>query len=71
MLIDDVERIVTATPGLTATQIARALSGVDGYGERVRAACQELYSSGRFGRIGNGGPGDPFRYYPADVRETC
>jgi len=71
MLIDDIQRIVRATPGLTATEIARALSGVDGYGEQVRSSCQALYSAGRIGRTGNGGPADPFRYYPAQVREAC
>lgn len=65
MLIDDAERVIRATPGLTATQIARKLYGIDGYGERVRPACQGLHKLGRIERIGMGGPGDPFRFYPA------
>ena len=67
MLIDDVERIIQTTPGLTATQIARKLYGINGYGERVRAACQMLHHSGRIERTGRGGPGDPFRFYPAAI----
>ena len=65
MLIDDVERIIRTTPGLTATQIARNLYGINGYGERVRSVCQTLHALGRIERTGLGGPGDPFRFYPA------
>jgi len=63
MLIDDVERIIREKPGLTATQIASELFGLDGYGERVRTICQALYASGRIERAGDGRPGSPFRYY--------
>jgi hypothetical protein len=65
MLIDDVERIIHTAPGLTATQIARKLYGIHGYGERVRAACQMLHHAGRIERTGQGGPGDPYRFHPA------
>ena len=65
MLIDDIERTIHRAPGLTATQIARKLYGINGYGERVRAVCQMLHQSGRIDRTGAGGPGDPFRFYPA------
>ena len=65
MLIDDVERIMRTQPGLSATQIAGALFGIDGYGERVRSACRALYLTGRIARTGQGRPGDPFRYFPA------
>jgi hypothetical protein len=65
MLIEDVERIIRTAPGLTATQIARKLYGSNGYGERVRALCQALHKLGRIERIGMGGPGEPFRFYPA------
>lgn len=73
MLIDDVERIVRTRPGLSATQIAGALFGIDGYGERVRSACQALQRFGRIERAGKGGPGDPFRYFPAaaDAAQKC
>ena len=65
MLIDDVEAAIARTPGLTATQIARKLYGNNGYGERVRAVCQILHMLGRIERTGKGGPGDPYRFYPA------
>ncbi len=64
MLIDNIERIIRTTPGLTATQIARQLYGNSGYGERVRAVCQALHKLGRIERTGMGGPGDPFRFNP-------
>jgi len=64
MLIDNIERIIRTTPGLTATQIARQLYGNSGYGERVRAVCQSLHELGRIERTGMGDPGDPFRFYP-------
>jgi len=66
MLIDDVERTIRQKPGLTATQIAAELFGLDGYGERVRAMCQALHASGRIERDGDGRPGSPFKFYPGE-----
>jgi hypothetical protein len=64
MLIDDDETIICANPGLTAQQIAGILFGVNGYAERVHAACSALAYAARVKRQGAGKPGDPFTYHP-------
>jgi len=64
MLIDRIEQAIWRSPGLTATQIANTLFGVDGYHQRVATACQRLWELGRTERRGKGGPGDPFTYFP-------
>jgi hypothetical protein len=66
MLLDDVERIIRERPGLTATQIARALYGRNGYAEQVNHGCLALARVGRIERRGRGGPGDPFTYHPLE-----
>lgn len=64
MLIDDVEEAISQTPGLTATEIAHAVFGDNGYQEQVGMACRSLAKLGRVQRAGLGGPGDPFTYHP-------
>jgi hypothetical protein len=66
MLLDDVERIIRETPGLTGTQIARTLYGPGGYAEQINHSCLALARVGRIERRGRGGPGDPFTYHPLD-----
>jgi len=66
MLLDDVERTIRNMPGLTATQIARALYGPNGYAEQINHGCLALAQVGRIERRGRGGPGDPFTYYPLE-----
>ena len=61
MLIDDIERFIGETPGLTATQLASALVGLDGYNHRVSGVCQALARFGRVAWRGHGGPGDPLQ----------
>jgi hypothetical protein len=68
MLVDDVEQVIHRSPGLTATEIAQTLFGIDGYRERVGAVCQSLIKSGRVSRHGAGGPGHPFTYHPTRVQ---
>jgi hypothetical protein len=63
MVIDDVELLIRATPGMTASQIATTLFGENGYGERAGMYCLYLWRFGRIERRGKGGPGNPFRYY--------
>lgn len=63
MLLDDVERIIRERPGLTATQIARALYGPNGYAERINHGCLALAQVGRIERRGRGGPGNPSTYH--------
>lgn len=64
MLIDDIEKLICRTPGLTATALAYALFGEDGYNQRVSAECRTLVYAFRVERRGHGGPGDPFTYHP-------
>ncbi len=66
MLTVRVESAVKDCPGRTATQIAEALFGSNGYGEQVRPTCAVLIAMGRIERRGRGGPGDPYRYFPAE-----
>jgi hypothetical protein len=65
MLIDDIERLIRETPGLTATELAYRLFGInEGYSQRINTECRALAHLGRIERRGSGGPGDPYRYYP-------
>jgi hypothetical protein len=63
-MLDRLEKLIRATPGLTATELAEKLFGIEGYHERVAGACRTLVRTGRAERRGAGGPGDPFTYYP-------
>jgi hypothetical protein len=63
MIISDVEQLIRQKPGMTATAIARALFGDDGYNQRVNTECLALVFSGRVERRGEGGPSDPYTYY--------
>jgi hypothetical protein len=69
MLMDKLEHLIREAPGLTATELARKLFGVDGYHSRVGAECRLLAHSKRVERRGSGGPGDPYRYFPAAQSE--
>ena len=61
---DDIEALVTRSPGLTEAEIAAALFGEAGYTARVSVACRNLIKSRRIERTGRGGRNDPFRYFP-------
>jgi hypothetical protein len=62
----DIETFIRSNPGLTATQIAVGLFGVRGYRQLVATTLRVLCAAERVERRGHGGPGEPFRYYPAD-----
>jgi hypothetical protein len=68
MLIEKIEQVVQRTPGLTATQIAGAIFGFDGYHQRVSALCRELVKLGRIERRGKGGPSHALTYFPKQAR---
>lgn len=65
-MLDRLAKLIHDRPGLTATELARELHGDDGYHERVGGACRVLAQFGKVKRRGNGGPGDPYTYYPPE-----
>ena len=66
LLIDHLVSFIRHHPGHTATQIAEALLGPAGYHQRVGNLLRLLSEAGRIERRGQGGPGDPFKYYPPE-----
>jgi len=65
-MLDRLEKLIRDRPGLTATQLAEELYGIDGYHERVGGACRTLARVDKVERRGRGGPGDPYTYFPVD-----
>jgi hypothetical protein len=56
--------LIAMCPGRTEMELARAVHGRDGYQQQVNQDCSMLVNSGRAERRGNGGPNDPYRYFP-------
>jgi hypothetical protein len=67
---DEIEALVTRSPGLTEAEIAVALFGDTGSQQRVNKACMDLVKSRRLERAGRGGRSDPFRYFPKGTLAT-
>ena len=63
-IADEIEALITRSPGLTEAEIAAALFGEAGYTARVSVACRVLIKGRRIERSGQGGRNDPFRYFP-------
>ena len=51
-------------PGRTEAQLAEAIFGHAGYQQRVNGDCRLLLSRGCIERRGDGGPSNPYRYFP-------
>ena len=66
-LADEIEALITQSPGLTEAEIAAALFGDAGYPARVSNPCLRLIKSRRIERSGRGGRTDPFRYFAKGV----
>jgi hypothetical protein len=64
-LIDDVQHLVARQPGLTETQLAKALFGPTGYAQQVNGACRSLVRRGLIVRYGKG-YSEPFIYHPVN-----
>jgi hypothetical protein len=64
-VIDEVEAIIIKHPGLTETELAKAVHGPTGYSPQVNAVCRTLLRRGRVIRRGKG-YADPYRYFPAN-----
>lgn len=60
-----VEFLIEKGPGRTETELAAAIFGPAGYQQRVNGDCNLLMNRGRVERRGEGGPSDPYRYFPA------
>jgi hypothetical protein len=66
MLLSDVLiYLIEKGPGRTEAQLAAAIYGSGAEQQRVNQDCRLLAGGGKVERRGEGGPGDPFRYYPA------
>jgi transcriptional regulator with XRE-family HTH domain len=58
--------IVAARPGITESELAKAIKGKSGYQQQVNQDCRILVSNGLIERQGTGGKSDPYRYVEAD-----
>ena len=56
--------LIRKRPGRTEAELAEAIFGEHGYQQRVNEDCKLLERQGYVERVGTGGPGDPFRYFP-------
>ncbi|QRM32708.1 hypothetical protein [Microvirga sp. VF16] len=63
-MADEIEALISRSPGLTEAEIATALFGDAAYPQQVSNACRSLLRSRRIKRSGRGGRSDPFRYFP-------
>jgi hypothetical protein len=57
--------LIEKGPGRTEVELAEAIFGSGAYQQRVNQDCHMLADASRIVRRGQGGPVDPFRYYPA------
>lgn len=62
--IDILEYLIHKGPGRTELQLARALFGENAIQQSVNQDCNMLLNASKVSREGEGGPSDPFRYYP-------
>ena len=62
--LDVVRFLIEKGPGRTQRQIAEAIYGDDGYQQSVNWECGHLVRTEEFIVVGQGGPGDPLRYFP-------
>jgi hypothetical protein len=66
MLLSDVlTYLIEKGPGRTEAQLAVAIYGSGAEQQSVNSDCRLLAGRGKVERRGEGGPADPFRYYPA------
>ena len=63
-IIDIVEFLIAKGPGRTASELAKAIFGPGAVQQRVNQECNMLVQSGAVEFKGEGGPADPFTYWP-------
>ena len=61
---DEIEALLSRSPGLTEAEIAATLFGDASSLPRISGACRSLIKRRRIERSGRGGRNDPFRYFP-------
>jgi hypothetical protein len=59
------EFLIEKGPGRTEIELARAIHGASAYQQLVNQDLSALAYANRVERRGQGGPADPFRYYPS------
>jgi hypothetical protein len=64
--MDVLAYLVRIGPGRTAVELSEAIHGDAGHQQRVNQDLLSLATQGAIERRGDGGPNDPFRYYPAE-----
>jgi hypothetical protein len=63
--------VIYAQPGLTQTDVAKAIYGSAAYPGQVARVCAELLEEGLIQRHGRGGPADPFVYFWRLRHQVC
>jgi hypothetical protein len=61
---DVLEFVIQKGPGRTELELAQAIHGDQGHQQRVNQDCDMLVNERKVERRGEGGPGDPYRYWP-------
>lgn len=56
--------LIKKGPGRTEAQLAEAIFADHAYQQRVNQDCVLLVNKGIVERRGDGGPSDPYKYYP-------
>lgn len=69
-IMDVLRFLIEKGPGRTEAELARAMYGADGQQPQVNQDCRILERRGLVERRGVGGPGDPFRYFPATEKAS-
>jgi hypothetical protein len=62
--IDVLAYLIRTGPGRTEAQLAEAIHGNAAYQQRVNQDCRMLADGDLVERRGDGGPSDPYRYFP-------
>lgn len=68
-LIEALRFLIVNGPGRTESQLSEAIFGDLEHQERIGDECNLLVRNGLIIRRGEGGPADPFRYFPFSVAE--
>lgn len=62
--------LIDKGPGRTEAELSNAIFGGNAPQQRVNQECRLLNNRGVVERRGDGGPADPFRYFPRATQPT-